>query len=193
MPLWIPVLLGIGIALYFSLKFEPALWVGAFAVCLCVVTALGVRKQPILLMISLVATIIAAGFLAAQIRTLSAEHIRLTERHGPASVIGKIVRVEKFPDSQRVTLDRPRVSDLSPDKTPDRIRLRLRGAQPGMLPGDWISTQAILSPPPAPAAPGAFDFQRHSYFLRLGNQACGDQNTVLPSGLRGSRRGRKPR
>jgi competence protein ComEC len=36
------------------------------------------------------------------------------------------------------------------------------------LPGQWISVRAILYPPPAPAMPGAYDFQRRAFFDRLG-------------------------
>lgn len=167
-PLWIPVLIGVGIAGYFSLKIEPDLWVGGAWVLASGIVATVLRTRLVLLRIFVAVTIIGIGFSAAQVRTISSDHIRLTERHGPATVIGKLIRVEKFPGSQRITLEYLRISSLSPDRTPDRIRIRLRGAQPDMLPGDWIKTRAILSPPPAPAAPGAFDFQRRAYFMRLG-------------------------
>ena len=48
------------------------------------------------------------------------------------------------------------------------MRIKLSGRQPALRPGEHIRVMAILSPPPAPAAPGAFDFQRKSYFRRLG-------------------------
>lgn len=81
---------------------------------------------------------------------------------------GRIVQVETFPDSSRLTLERPVISRLSRHATPDRVRVRLRGKQPNFHPGDWIEVRANLSPPPPPAAPGAFDFQRHSYFQGIG-------------------------
>jgi competence protein ComEC len=37
-----------------------------------------------------------------------------------------------------------------------------------LIPGDWIRVRAVLAPPPPPALPGAFDFQRHAYFQKLG-------------------------
>jgi competence protein ComEC len=38
----------------------------------------------------------------------------------------------------------------------------------GLMPGDQILVRAIIQPPPPPAAPGAFDFQRQAWFDRLG-------------------------
>jgi competence protein ComEC len=38
----------------------------------------------------------------------------------------------------------------------------------GLVPGAWLRLEAVLMPPPAPAMPGAYDFQRRAYFDRLG-------------------------
>ena len=112
--------------------------------------------------------ILAGGFSVAQWRTAAVAAPVLAKRIGPTTVSGRITGVETFPDGARVTLDRPRVAGLRADVTPERIRLRLRGRQPALMPGHWLRARAILSPPPPPAAPGAFDFQRQSYFRRLG-------------------------
>jgi competence protein ComEC len=53
-------------------------------------------------------------------------------------------------------------------KLPSRIRIRLTRGGDRLAPGDWFSVRAILMPPPAPAMPGAYDFQRQAYFDRLG-------------------------
>jgi competence protein ComEC len=48
------------------------------------------------------------------------------------------------------------------------VRIRLRGMQPTIRPGDEIRVRAVLTPPPPPAVPGAYDFQRQAYFDGLG-------------------------
>ena len=171
--LWTPVFFGIGIAVYFGLRTEPPLWLGPCAVGLSLIGVLALRRRGSnpagILMAALVAFgILAGGFSVAQWRTAAVAAPVLAKRMGPTTISGRITGVETFPGSIRVTLDRPRVAGLGAEATPERIRLRLRGRQPALMPGQWLRARAILSPPPPPAAPGAFDFQRQSYFRRLG-------------------------
>jgi competence protein ComEC len=111
---------------------------------------------------------IAAGFAAAQIKALAVDTRMLNERIGPTLVTGFVDRVESFPDGQRVTLRRPTIAGLPDEKATDAVRVRLRGAQPTIRPGDGISVRAVLTPPPPPTVPGAYDFQRQAYFDGLG-------------------------
>lgn len=87
---------------------------------------------------------------------------------GPVSVTGQIQLVEPQTRGLRVTLQRLTVQGLNPDQTPAQVRITLQGRQPAFEAGDWLRLRAKLSPPSEPAAPGAFDFQRQSYFQRLG-------------------------
>ncbi|MCH7551491.1 MAG: ComEC/Rec2 family competence protein, partial [Proteobacteria bacterium] len=171
--LWLPVMFGSGIAIYFGLSFEPPPWLGPAGVAAVLLAAFVVRKPGgqgggALLAVLVMAGMMLAGFAAAQWRTAAVAAPTLSERIGPTTVSGRITGVETFPDAIRVTFDRPRVAGLQADLTPERIRLRLKGRQPALMPGHWLRARAILSPPPPPAAPGAFDFQRQSYFRRLG-------------------------
>jgi competence protein ComEC len=106
----------------------------------------------------------------------------LSERLGPTLVSGRVDRVESFPDGQRLTLHRPTISLLSGSRSLEMARIRLRGAQPPIRPGDRIRVRAVLTPPPPPAVPGAYDFQRQAYFDGLGavGYSVGSA-TVLPS------------
>ena len=167
-PLWLPVLFAIGIAVYFQLLIEPPIWLG-ITIFLCgTIAVFGTRhwRQPQLLVIA--GTVLVFGFIVAQWRTVSVEHLVLSERHGPASVTGQVSRVEQFPDSLRITIDKARISGLGAEKTPGTVRIRMRGQQPTMQPGEWLRVRAIISPPAPPAAPGAFDFQRLAYFQQIG-------------------------
>jgi competence protein ComEC len=172
--LWLPVCLGAGVGLYFVLSAEPAWWVGVLALALSVGLLAGLRR-PTPAGLGRVAAgalvAIAVGFMAAQVRTIVVAAPVLESKLGPVSVQGRIVQVEILPagEGARVTLDRVRASQLAPERTPEFIRLRLRKLPPEpLVPGDWVATRAVLAPPPAPAAPGAYDFQRHAYFRSLG-------------------------
>jgi len=167
--LWLPVLFGTGIGIYFSLTFEPSLWLAMLAPLLAAL-AFWMRRNANHRSAAWVfaATVIAGGFMAAQWRTQDVATPMLQKRTGPTTLTGQAMAVETFADGWRVTLADPHVNGLQRHLTPKRVRLRLRGAQPRILPGDWIQARAILSPPSPPAMPGAFDFQRHAYFQSIG-------------------------
>src|SRR5258708_26657984 len=66
-------------------------------------------------------------------------------------------------------IDRLHIAGLAADRTPAQVRLVVRRApEQHLVPGDLVSLRAVLLPPPAPAAPGAYDFQRDAWFARLG-------------------------
>lgn len=106
----------------------------------------------------------AAGFTAAQWRTQAVDAPVLEKRLGPVRVAGRVDVLEAFENGYRATLALPRISTLAPHLTPDHVRVRLRGDQPDILPGDWIEVRAFLNPPAPPALPDGFDFQRQAFF-----------------------------
>ena len=169
--LWAPVAFGLGIAFYFALPKEPALWTGA--VCLIgtgFVAYLTRRSAPLAIFLAAL-VLMAAGFTASQWRTQTMRAPMIAEPLIPTQVVGRIVSVEALTGANRAIVERLRIGRLAPDKTPETIRLTFRGEQPSLHPGDWISVRAGVMPLPAPAAPGAWDFQRQSYFNGLGGIA----------------------
>ena len=166
--LWLPVMVGLGIGVYFGLPAEPPLWLGAVSVAAAAAAGWGMRRRPAILIVLLGMGGVAAGFAVAQWRTVLVAAPVITQRIGPATVSGRISAVQIMPKARRVTLERLSISRLGDESTPAAVRIRLAGRQPVLAPGDWIRVRAILAPPPPPATPGAFDFQRQSYFRRLG-------------------------
>ncbi len=167
--LWLPVFLGAGIAAYFALPTEPTLGVGMVGLAVSMVMAAVQRHRPAALAAMVALLAVAAGFAVSQWRTVLVAAPMLAERLGPTTVTGRVVAVEAHSGGRwRVVLERLRISRLEPGRTPEQIRISVTGKQPPMQPGDWIRLRAVLMPPPAPAAPGAFDFQRQSFFRQLG-------------------------
>jgi competence protein ComEC len=167
--LWLPVALGAGIAFYFELAFEPPLWLGGLVIGIGVLLlwlgAAGLPVRPLAL-----ATIaFGAGLTAATWRTSQVGAPVLARTYGPAAVEGHVVEVTLLPEGRRVILDQVSLRGVPAAETPARVRLSLqRGGGERLTTGDRISVVATLSPPPGPAAPGAFDFQRFAWFARLG-------------------------
>lgn len=169
--LWLPVLVGTGIGVYFALPREPPVWLGSGLAAFMAASALAVRRgiraaavQPV----CLVLLALVGGFAAVQLSAHALQTRTLARPVGPTMVSGRVLRVEIFPNGQRLTLDRLRVSRLAAAKTPARTRLRLRGEQPFIAPGNRVAVLAMLMPPPAPAVPGGFDYQRQAFFEGLG-------------------------
>lgn len=165
---WVPVLMGAGIAAYFALPAEPALWTGpAIVACLGVLLVL-LRRSPAGLLLSLALLAAGVGYMAAVVRSHMVAAPRIADELRPRAVEGEVVEVEAFPEYYRMRLSGPSVAELAPADTPHRLRITVRtgGALP--VPGDHVALRAGLFPPAGPAAPGAYDFGETAWFARLG-------------------------
>ena len=169
--IWIPVCLAFGIGTYFSLSTEPD-WPLYFVVTILALLAFGFgwRCPGAFAPLFWGIIVVALGFCLAGARAHFVGHSVLGwHYYGP--IEGRIVGIDRSAsDALRLTLDQVRLDRLSPSATPTRVRLSLHGRQGFFTPqpGSYVMTTGHLSPPSGPVEPGGFDFQRHSWFLRLG-------------------------
>ncbi|MFO1156389.1 MAG: ComEC/Rec2 family competence protein [Rhodospirillales bacterium] len=170
--LWLPVLVGSGAGLYFALDREPPPWLGAFVLALMGLLAMGAwrggARWPLLPVAALAALAVTAGFAVAQAQALLLATPMLAGPVGPVTLEGEVAAAESFPDGQRLTLVQAGIAGGTVEPMPERVRLRLRGSQPLVRPGDQVRLRAMLMSPPPPAVPGGYDFQRQAYFDGLG-------------------------
>ncbi len=166
--LWLPALMGAGIALYFALPIEPPLWLGPVAALACAIVAWAARGRPALPLALIALGALAVGFAAAEIRAAQVAAPVLARPIGPVAVTGRVIAVAPQPRGARFTLDRVRIERLAARDTPARVRVRVLAGAEKMAAGDVVAMRAKLSPPPGPAAPGAFDFARRAWFQGLG-------------------------
>jgi len=166
--LWLPVFLGTGIGIYFSLTVEPPLWLGLVlaALAVAVVAFLRWRERGIVLALAIAA--VAVGFSAAEVETWAVAAPVLERSTGRVIVAGRVLEVEPLPAGRRLLLAPQRIGQLPSEMLPARVRVTLRDNQGAAIPGEGISVLAQLYPPSGPAMPGAYDFQRRAYFDRLG-------------------------
>ena len=167
-PLLLPVMIGVGIGVYFALGVEPPWWSGAVAVLLAMAAAAATRRRPGLRLFALAAGLVALGFAAAQFQTWRVVAPVLDERLGPVFVDGRVVAVDPLPAGERLVVAPYHVQHLMRGRLPALLRIKVTRGGGNVLPGDRISVRAILYPPPPPVMPGAYDFQRSAYFDRLG-------------------------
>ena len=164
-PLWLPVALGAGAALYFALGAEPphmAGWGGlALAALLAAVSAATRRARPALALLAA----LALGFAAAKCRA-DAVAAPVLARDGIVHLNARIAGIEAADSGVRLILDQPISGAFR--AAPALLSVTQRGDGAGLMPGDWIGLTAGLSPPSPPAEPGAPDFARAAFFRRLG-------------------------
>jgi competence protein ComEC len=165
--LWAPVSFGIGVGVYFGLASEPPALTGISIFAAAGLVSWRLRANLVLALVLLGIAIGAAGFAAAQLRTHLVAAPVLEKSYGPAGVTGSVVRIEPRPDGPRVTLEQVSLNRIDAEATPALVRIKLRRGDIVDI-GDRIDVFAKLSPPSAPASPGAYDFQRRSWFQGLG-------------------------
>ena len=168
--LWLPVAFAGGIAVYFTLPFEPPLGWGLSAAGWLLVLSLRSGNDAVrAFMLGLMTA--ALGFTTATLRTEAIHAPVLAHTSGPLTLVGTVLNATPTPGAIKLILIDVVAPGLLPDTTPERVRITVRatGATPILpKPGDRLSMLAILRPPPPPVMPGAFDFQRHAYFLKIG-------------------------
>lgn len=190
--LWQPVALGVGVAAYFGLAVEPPTWLGPIVVAIAAVFAAFVWPNAWLRPAALGAASAALGFALVQVHAAVVAAPLAPDSDRPADVEGTVVYAEPWKNGVRLLLERPTIERLAPEATPARVRVVAQGwriAPPA--PGTRVRLLAVLGPPAAPVAPGAFDYGRQAYFERLGGTgfALGAGTIVAPpDGEGGARR-----
>ncbi|HEY5209481.1 MAG TPA: ComEC/Rec2 family competence protein [Stellaceae bacterium] len=169
--LWLPGFIGAGIGIYFWLTAEPPLWpapVGIGVALVAGVAALWRVRFAAGLVPAVALLALSLGFGLAQFQTWLVAAPVLHHRLGPVVVQGRLVAVDPLPEGTRLLIAPRNIERLDPRDVPARVRVRLRHGPSGLVPGAWVEVRAILMPPPGPAMPGAYDFQRRAWFDRLG-------------------------
>jgi competence protein ComEC len=183
--LWLPVLFGAGIALYFALSEEPPALVALMPAVAALALHLAGPRNGLggLLTAALLAS--ALGLAAAKIRTETVRAPPLTlapedrSQARPIHVYGHVELVEPRPGDggragQRLTIRVTALEKHEAHAWPVRVRIVARAGNAALKPGDAVHLRARLSPPPGPSLPGDYDFARAAWFKRLGAVGAAD-------------------
>ena len=163
--LWLPVMMGAGILLYFAADREPALWAPVSGFILACTGALVSRQRRLAPLLCLGAAAAFAGFAAATWRTATVAAPML-DRPRIGQVTGFVESVEARDAGARLVILVTGLAGLEPERWPRRVRVNIRAGT--VSPGDHIAAVARLLPPPGPARPGGYDFGRDAFFRGLG-------------------------
>ncbi|MDE2166638.1 MAG: ComEC/Rec2 family competence protein [Alphaproteobacteria bacterium] len=166
-PLWLPGFMGAGIGVYFWLSFEPAAWLGVALAAVALAALTLAWRRPSGRWLAAIGVAATLGFTAAQYEAHAVAAPVLTHRINGA-LEGRVLAVDPLPKGARLVIAPSALGDLPPAVVPARVRVRLRHGDGGLAPGDEVRLRVSLEPPPAPAMPGAYDFERRAWFERLG-------------------------
>lgn len=180
-PLWLPVFLGAGAALYFALPAEPApAWAWgalALAAAFALIAALGRMRVAAALLAALL-----LGFGQAKLREMAVA-TPVPDHAITAHLTAQVVSLEPRRTGTRLVLDRVRSGAFPAGQVPRRARVTLRKAD-GIQPGDWLSLTARLDAPAPPSEPGASDLGRTLFFQSVGvvGFVLGRAMPIVPAG-----------
>ena len=167
--LWLPPALGAGVAVYFGLPMEPERWVGPATLAVAIIVGLAGRHHLPLLIAAIGLGVGALGFTVAAEHTQSVAAPILARPITGADLEGRVLAIEPLEHGERVTFDRLNLLLADSGPRPERVRVRLSDQAAAKLsPGERVKLRATLLPPPQPAAPGAYDFARQAWFLKIG-------------------------
>ncbi len=175
--LWLPVLLGLGIGLYFAAGTEPPPVILRAAATAAAAAAFVLRRRGFWFLLALALAAPAAGMALAQWSAQAARAPVLTERLDDAMVSGRIIRIEPARSGQgaRWLIAPARIEGLDPARLPRKIRLTMDRSEDldAFRAGDGVRLRALLFPPPGPVQPGGFDFARRAWFQQIGGSGVG--------------------
>jgi competence protein ComEC len=169
--LWLPVAMGLGIAVYFELPSEPALWLGPLLAIASLALTFFVPTGSLARAVAIGLVAAAIGFGLVAWRTASLAAPTLSRPLFNINVEGRVADIQRLPEGARVVLEAVRLKGNGAppiEMMPLRVRVSLSKGAPPLHVGDRLLVLANLSPPAGPAAPGAFDFQRVAWYQQLG-------------------------
>ncbi len=169
---WLPVFVAMGIAIYFSLPYEPNTFLLS-GICFSIWAAIlfiyfrGVINTRIwFALISL--ALISSGVVLAGVRTAAIEAPILKYEIGPRFIEGRIISIEPSSPGQRYLLGDLSNQGFHNQPIPKFVRLRSNIRQEGIDVGEVIRARVVLKPPSQPALPLGFNFARYAYFRQIG-------------------------
>ena len=144
------------------------MWLGAVLTAATIALAVAAIRAERFVAPAVAAAALALGFAAASFEGWWVAAPILEHRLGAVTVEARLVAVDPLPEGTRIVLEPRHIDRVDAAHLPARIRVRLRQEDQSLTPGAWLRLKAVLLPPPAPAMPGAYDFQRRAYFERIG-------------------------
>ncbi|HQT89587.1 MAG TPA: ComEC/Rec2 family competence protein [Acidiphilium sp.] len=164
--LFLPVAAGAGILLYFSLRTEPALWLGPAAASLSAFALAALwRFRPLRIPLALLLAS-TLGFSRAQLQTTLMPPLMIVPHHA-VTLTGRISEIDLLANGRRVLIAHPSLNGGPAEARSVRVKLRPTDST-ALHDGAKIRLRALLYGPSRTAYPGGWNFGRNQFFADIG-------------------------
>ena len=166
--LFVPILIGIGVLIYFSLPREPQIWALAFALILSYCLSRIQTKMPQLGKLALASCFIFLGAFVAKIHA-DFQNPKMLSHSMTAQISGEITKREIRADkSARYWIKVETYDKKQRQNLPQTIRVTARKTSDFGNIGDKVSGLVRLRAPSGPMLPKNYDFTFHGFFEGIG-------------------------
>ena len=158
-----------GIALYYSLMFEPSLpvlWLFAPLILIILLLSNQFKKWRF---VYLMLAILLAGFGYVGLYSHFQSSNTLANSTYALNLTGSADEVDRLTGGhERLTLSNIIYPESYNGTRPEKVRLTVRVASDFYKAGDYLEVRAILEPPPRPVYPNGYDSARKYYYNNIG-------------------------
>lgn len=166
--LWLPVAFALGIICYFSLPFEPTLFIPVIAFILSLTGYMVLRLKSNAALLLLFIAFFLCGFIRILIQTDIAAAPFIHKSYSFVSVVGRVEKVEWRQAGIRLTLSELTINKIPEKEKPVRIRVSANGHKIIPKVGDFVALKAKLSPPSLAWYPNGYNFARLAFYQQIG-------------------------
>lgn len=181
LPLWIPVAVGCGIALW-QMEGDGGVWQTALICSALIILSMAAGLDRRIGRVLLIAGLsVSMGFAAIAIKS-AVVAAPVLDKIWVGSFYGRVEKVEMIGERNTVRLQ---LFTAEGSGLPRKVRVNLKTEQydPRFRRGAVISLRARLMPPAGPTLPGGYDFARRAWFQQIGatGSAIGTVELYRPS------------
>lgn len=164
--LWMPVLFGSGIGLYFLLPSEPSMWLTLAVIEAIILAAYLGRHHSGFLFVLAALSVVVLGFTDIQLKSIYLSETETLSAERKLYLRGRVEAVgTNYRGNPRFVL--ADMYDFDDRQVPGRYRISLVSKSSEVKTGDCVELIAQVSPLPKPAMPGAYQLDRKGYFEGL--------------------------
>ncbi|MCP4383345.1 MAG: ComEC/Rec2 family competence protein, partial [Hyphomicrobiales bacterium] len=166
--IWLPVLFGIGVVIYFALPAEPSAPVLVAVTVILGFSVWRIRNRVALLRVLMALTTLGAGLTVTKLRT-DAVAAPILAHEMTVNLSGWIAEREAAArGGVRIVLLVDGMDRVAPVDRPQKVRVTVRSKPETLAVGDAVDILARLRPPNGPAFPGGYDFARADFYRGVG-------------------------
>ncbi len=166
--LWLPVLFGIGILVYFGLPREPSAIALVLSASIAMAATVFSRRRAAMFRLWLAVAALLTGTAVMKLRTdIVAAPIIAEDYTGVLT--GWVEEIEQMSaNTRRIVVRVASLEDMAAEAAPYRVRITVRARFDDVRVGSGISGLVALQSPPAPVMPGGYDFGRDLFYEGIG-------------------------